>query len=484
MTAMTPAGAAAAADVPEPEPTTATIIPLRPPGGGKPSIEEILDDHAAWMRLRGLSESTIYIRRRIVNMVVIRHLQATDLAQVTARALATWQRAQTNLAAQSHSTYVIQLQEFFKWAVAEEYLEADPTGRLVRPKLPRRLPRPIGEDDLQLAIDAAIAPRLRAWLVLAAYAGLRASEIAAMRREDVLDQQDPPVLVVRNGKGGKDRVVPASPMVLEALAPFLSRMEYLFEKQDHQTVGSVPVRGNNVSQVSNAHLRTLGIPSTIHKLRHRFATQLYAGTKDLRLVQEMLGHESPTTTAIYTAYSPNEASAAVTQLGQTSGRTSEPAGEGTWMAVTLKDGPQRNATIDVRIDEQGFFTFAGNRYRIDEPSGSALRGTARLHVQTAADGVFAAVLREVAREFGYTVDELVGPSRSRSGLTFARHVAMYLCRQLTDQRLAAIGEHFGGRAADTVAFAEGKVHRLMEDNPALGDRLGMLSERATREGDR
>ena len=75
-----------------------------------------------------------------------------------------------------------------------------------------------------------------------------------------------------------------------------------------------PVSPHRVSQLCSAHLHSLGVPASVHQLRHRFASRLYAQSRDLRMVQEMLGHASPTTTSIYVAWSDDQAAAAVAAL--------------------------------------------------------------------------------------------------------------------------------------------------------------------------
>lgn len=72
-----------------------------------------------------------------------------------------------------------------------------------------------------------------------------------------------------------------------------------------------------VSTVANKHLHDLGIPDTLHSLRHRAATELYRHTKDIRLVGDILGHASPATTAIYAAWSREDAPAAMAHLAST-----------------------------------------------------------------------------------------------------------------------------------------------------------------------
>jgi site-specific recombinase XerD len=74
-----------------------------------------------------------------------------------------------------------------------------------------------------------------------------------------------------------------------------------------RTIYDGPLTANRVSQVVNGYLHGIGIVDTAHTIRHWYGTNIYRITRDLRLVQEMMGHESPATTAIYTAYDPANA---------------------------------------------------------------------------------------------------------------------------------------------------------------------------------
>jgi integrase/recombinase XerC len=166
------------------------------------------------------------------------------------------------------------------------------------PKARKGRPRPISEEQLRVAILNA-PRRIRPWLVLAALAGLRCAEIAGLRREDLLDTADEPVIIVM-GKGRKERIVPLSPQLWRELVDYgLPRRGIVFLRRDGQ-------RGQNdpklVSQLANAYLKSVGVNETLHQLRHRFATQAYAVHKDLRVVQELMGHADPATTARYAEY--------------------------------------------------------------------------------------------------------------------------------------------------------------------------------------
>jgi integrase/recombinase XerC len=138
--------------------------------------------------------------------------------------------------------------------------------------------------------------------------------VAGLRRENILDGARPPVLIVAVGatKGRTERVVPLSAFACgELAAARLPAAGYAFTRRDGQRGPNAPWL---VSRLAGEHFRDLGIAATLHMCRHRFGTQLYQATHDLRLVQELMGHASPRTTAGYAAYSRVAAAAAVDEL--------------------------------------------------------------------------------------------------------------------------------------------------------------------------
>ena len=165
-----------------------------------------------------------------------------------------------------------------------------------------------------MAALAHAGERVRPWLVLAGWAGLRAREIAYLRRECILDTHAPPQLLVdaRAGKGRAERLVPASAFVLAELrAAGLPASGYVFRRRDGRPG---PIAPHLVSHLAGECLREAGTSATLHQLRHRFLTLAYQQTRDLRLVQELAGHATPQTTAGYTAFDRGEAASAVESL--------------------------------------------------------------------------------------------------------------------------------------------------------------------------
>lgn len=271
-----------------------------------PTFPDALAHHLERLRLAGRTPTTITQRRNTLRRYA-RHLPCDPL-RATPADLDRWQT--TTLAGLSPVTRacdVGHVSRFYRWCVGEGILTpangARLESRLIRPSLPRRLPRPIAEDTLDmLVLDAP--DRLRPWFVLAGWAGLRAGEVARATRVDVQDQAESPVMRV-HGKGGKERIVPLSPFVLAELHRHgLPTRGPLFRRPSDGRQES-PQR---VSQLANIYMREQGVTdNTFHGLRHRFATALYDSCGDLRVVQEVLGHATPAITALYVQWSNGKA---------------------------------------------------------------------------------------------------------------------------------------------------------------------------------
>ena len=268
-----------------------------------------LGDHLRHLQVRNLRPTTIASRRAHIYRLAAALRVAPDdtLLAVTRTDLERWQEGLSRHSPNHRKTATSHTRAFYGWAVVADLIDRNPAVTLAAVRVPATLPRPIGEDDLDFAI--ACAPdRLRAMLVLAAYQGLRACEIATLHREDVHDHADPPVLFV-TGKGGKQRVVPLSERaILELRAHGLPVRGYVFGRFDGGPGGNTPAR---VSKLCNRYLHGMGITDQMHSLRHRFGTAAYGVSRDLRVTQELMGHSSPQTTAGYVAWSHAAAVSAV-----------------------------------------------------------------------------------------------------------------------------------------------------------------------------
>jgi integrase/recombinase XerD len=186
---------------------------------------------------------------------------------------------------------------------------ADPVAELPAPRRERRLPHALSIDEVERLLaqpegEEPLALRDRAMLELAYASGLRVSELCGLPRHRLAL---PERTVAVAGKGGRERTVPFGRAAERALREYLERARpQLAARTRHDTV-FVNARGGPLSRMGfwkilRARARAAGIATRVHPhaLRHSFATHLLQGGADLRVVQELLGHASVTTTAIYT----------------------------------------------------------------------------------------------------------------------------------------------------------------------------------------
>ncbi len=169
---------------------------------------------------------------------------------------------------------------------------------LPRPKKPLVLPKVLGRKSIGMIINETVNLKHRCLLMLAYSAGLRVSEIVALRVSDI--DSDRMCINVRRAKGKKDRVVSLSPVLLTELRNYYKMYkprEYLFEGQGG---GAYSVR--SIQQVFKDAKGKAGIhmPGGIHSLRHSYATHLLEAGTDIRYIQELLGHNDIRTTWRYT----------------------------------------------------------------------------------------------------------------------------------------------------------------------------------------
>jgi site-specific recombinase XerD len=250
-------------------------------GGG------LMTGWAAHQRRRGLAVATIDKRARLLRRWCER---VGDPFTAEPVELERW-LDELDLATNGRYAVISHLHQFYRWAMREGLTGNDPTVFVDRPRVKQGLPRPIHPTDLDLALLTA-APGMRVALLLAATSGLRCCEVARLRWDDVHDGQARVL-----GKGNKERIVPLHSETVRALDE-VGRSSVFVLAGWQSSKPTAP--GGVVSQRGNAHLHSLGITSTMHTLRHYAGTHALRGCGDLRKVQELLGHSSPATTAIYT----------------------------------------------------------------------------------------------------------------------------------------------------------------------------------------
>lgn len=253
------------------------------------------------MASRGLARATV--RRRRLTLTRFATWVGGSPVDATSTQVEGWLRS-LPVSPQSRAYYAKDLRAFYRWAIREGLCTSNPLDGREPEKMPRRLPRPISTSELARAVAQA-DPRMRTILVLAAFAGLRAAEIASLDATDI--DRERGRLWVR-GKGGRERFVPLHPLVAEVTANV--RRGAVVQRLD----GRGGMNAASVSALAASYLRSIGINKTLHQLRHWFATEVNRKGKSLRTTQELLGHASPGTTAVYTLVDDDEKEAAVEAL--------------------------------------------------------------------------------------------------------------------------------------------------------------------------
>lgn len=214
------------------------------------------------------------------------------------------------LAASSAARALVAVRGLHKFAVREGLVELDAAREVKPPTAPRRLPKALPVDDVLRLLETPSGLRDRALLEVLYSTGARISEAVGLDLDDI-DATERTVLL--DGKGGKQRLVPIGRPALDALDAYLVRARPgLAAGGRGSPAVFLNVRGGRLSRQSawqtlKVAAEHAGITATVspHTLRHSFATHLLEGGADVRVVQELLGHASVTTTQIYTLVTVN-----------------------------------------------------------------------------------------------------------------------------------------------------------------------------------
>ncbi len=205
------------------------------------------------------------------------------------------------------------LRSFGNFLVSIGIWKENPFLLIERPKSPRKLPRVLSIEDVEIFLQSidisdSLGIRDRALFELVYSCGLRVSEVAGLQLENVhLNEK---VLIVI-GKGSKERLVPFGGQALLWLKKWLTEERYKIVKQKPTKTVFVNYKGEQLSRkgiwkrFQDIEAKT-GISAKIHTLRHSFATHLLSGGADLRSVQQLLGHSDLATTQIYTQVSSDQ----------------------------------------------------------------------------------------------------------------------------------------------------------------------------------
>jgi integrase/recombinase XerD len=191
---------------------------------------------------------------------------------------------------------------FYKYLLNEEIIEEDLVSFLDTPKKERKIPRVLYGEQVEVLLDQPLLKeekyiRERSILELLYSCGLRVSEVVSLTLNDV-NLRDGYVRV--RGKGNKERIVPLGSKAIEAIKTYLNQRKHIKENKlflNHRNSG---LSRQSVWLIVKQFANNVGLNISPHTLRHSFATHLLDNGADLRVVQELLGHSSISTTQVYT----------------------------------------------------------------------------------------------------------------------------------------------------------------------------------------
>ena len=246
--------------------------------------DSLSDLWLATMRSRGLATRTIDDRRRILTNFA----RTLGIKPETAGEDDVIEWLSRDIAQSSREHYWSTLRVWFGWLQDRGLIDVSPIAAIRRPRVPPALPKPAAKEHIRRVLNSSIRRATRTKIIMAVYAGMRVSEIAAFRGE-YLDQIGEKIRIL--GKGGRDDVLPVHRAILEEAS--LYPAGYWFPSPGRP---DAHVSGNSVSTVIS---RRIGVRVTAHQLRHHFATSLLEHGIDSRIVQTLMRHSSLATTGRY-----------------------------------------------------------------------------------------------------------------------------------------------------------------------------------------
>ncbi|TDN82350.1 integrase/recombinase XerD [Salegentibacter sp. 24] len=273
-----------------------------------------LQDYCNYLRIeRGLSENSIISYRldvaKLINFLDVKNhiVSPTHISEEILQQFIYEVAKEVN--ARSQSRIISGLRGFFNYLVFEDYRKDNPLDLIESPKIGRKLPDTISTEEIDLLIatidlSKAEGERNRAILEMLYGCGLRVSELTELKISDLFFQEG---FIKVTGKGNKQRFVPVSDYTKKFINIYKDqvRIHQKINKESSDTL-FLNRRGNKLTRamiftIIKRLAEKAGIKKKIspHTFRHSFATHLLENGADLRAIQQMLGHESITTTEVY-----------------------------------------------------------------------------------------------------------------------------------------------------------------------------------------
>lgn len=214
-----------------------------------------------------------------------------------------------NITARSQARVISGIKSFYRFLIMDDYIKNDPTELLETPRIGMKLPDVLSVHEIDSIISGIDlskkeGQRNRAILETLYSCGLRVSELVNLKLSDLYFDEG---FIKVEGKGNKQRLVPISPRAIKEITYYFTDRNQLTIKKGNEDFTFLSRRGTKLSRIMVFHIikeeaDKVGITKNVspHTFRHSFATHLLEGGANLRAIQSMLGHESITTTEIYT----------------------------------------------------------------------------------------------------------------------------------------------------------------------------------------
>ncbi len=277
-----------------------------------PSGDILLDRYTMHLSLeRGMSANTIEAYREDVRKLLIYcgsegltvdRIVLTDLQQFAAACY------DLGIAVRTLARIISGIKSFFHWLIHEDYIDADPTQLLEGPRVGRKLPEVLSIEEIDDMIDAIDMTKFegvrnRAIMETLYGCGLRVSELVNLEISRIYAAEQ---YIIVHGKGDKERLVPMAQTTLDAIKDYLEMRGDVTIKPGEDNILFVSRRGRRLTRMMVYYIvsglaEAAGVNKEIspHTMRHSFATHLLEGGANLRAIQQMLGHESISTTEVY-----------------------------------------------------------------------------------------------------------------------------------------------------------------------------------------
>jgi integrase/recombinase XerD len=293
----------------------------KPEAAPKTAMELLMREHLNALQVRGYSENTVRSRQVYLRFFIewAHEHGLREPIEVTRPVLERYQRylffyRKKNgepLTFRSQHTRLVPLRVWFRWMTRQNHILHNPASEIELPKLGRSLPKNIFsaaevEQIMQLCdVTDSIGLRDRALLEVLYSTGLRRMEMIALKLYDL--EFDRGLILVRQGKGNKDRYVPIGERAIAWLEKYIreSRQQLAIEPDDMTvfvTAQGEPFSRGHLSFAVRERIDAakLGKTGSCHLFRHTMATLMHENGADIRFIQQMLGHEDLKTTQIYT----------------------------------------------------------------------------------------------------------------------------------------------------------------------------------------